>query len=447
MDAEVSLLGPAHLNQVVEWADRDEQGLAGTLRELAAEDDPVAGVARFAAAIEAAPLRGGAAGGGLMIASLLNFGLSPETLPIVHPARYRKLQRLLSDRRIEVRSAVETYGYCLAFAQEIDRLLRAAGVPVRDMTDVDSLITICVIEHELWAGSGDASGARRTAEPSAYLAVGALIRNPGRYLAEWVEFHRLVGVQRFFLYDNESNDDETRDILASYVDEGIAVVHDWPGSVTESYVGLDALLREAYMHCIRTHRDDARWIAILDTDEFLFSPTGRPLRELLVEFDRWPAVAVGWVVFGTSGHITPPPGLVIESYTQRLATDGTRRTDRRIKSIVDPVAVTGCKGPHHFAYAQGTAMDENGYPVFTDTTKSRSIERLRINHYYARSEQEVRAKHARRSTWLLVPGTDVETQVRQLSSPGARDEAILRYAPAVREALARRADGRVHTSA
>ena len=38
--------------------------------------------------------------------------------------------------------------------------------------------------------------------------------------AEWIEFHRLVGVERFFLYDNGSTDDH-REVLAPYVEEGI----------------------------------------------------------------------------------------------------------------------------------------------------------------------------------------------------------------------------------
>ena len=37
---------------------------------------------------------------------------------------------------------------------------------------------------------------------SAYLSVCAIYRDEAHYLAEWIEFHRLVGVERFFLYNN-----------------------------------------------------------------------------------------------------------------------------------------------------------------------------------------------------------------------------------------------------
>ena len=447
LGSEVSLIAPRHLKPLHDWAETDDQGLGRALRDFSEHDDPVDRIGRFEAAIAAGPLAGRFAAGGPIVAPLLNFGLSPETLPIAHPARYGKLRQLLGEGPIDSRSAAETYRDCLAFASAVDQLLRAAGVPVRDMIDVDSLIRICVVEQDLWAGNGIEPGSRRTTQPDTYLAIGALIRNPGRYLAEWLEFHRLVGVERFFLYDNESDDEETRETLASYADDGLVVVHDWPGSVSENYSDLVRHLRAAYMDCIRAHGQDARWIAFIDTDEFLFPPTGRPLPELLVEFERWPAVAAGWVLFGTSGHLTPPPGLVIESYTQRFARDGSRRMDRHIKSIVDPLAVTACLTSHVFSYAWGAAVDENGYPVLSDTTKARSIERIRINHYCARSEQEVRAKHRRRATHSLRrspaegwrPDDDLEEVVRRASAPGPRDEVILRYAPAVREALAERA--------
>ena len=104
-----------------------------------------------------------------------------------------------------------------------------------------------------------------------YLAACAIYRNEGPYLREWVEFHRLVGVEKFFLYDNSSSDDH-REQLAPYVADGCVEVRPWPdepGQIT------------AYAHCLETRRDQARWIAFIDLDEFLFSPTLAPLPEIL----------------------------------------------------------------------------------------------------------------------------------------------------------------------
>src|SRR5919201_1450975 len=60
-----------------------------------------------------------------------------------------------------------------------------------------------------------------------YLSLCALYKDHADYLREWIEFHRLVGVERFFLYDNESSDDHEA-VLAPYVERGIVEVHEWP---------------------------------------------------------------------------------------------------------------------------------------------------------------------------------------------------------------------------
>lgn len=52
------------------------------------------------------------------------------------------------------------------------------------------------------------------------IAIVAIAKNEGPYLREWIEYHRLVGIRKIYFYDNESEDD-TRAILAPYVDAGV----------------------------------------------------------------------------------------------------------------------------------------------------------------------------------------------------------------------------------
>ena len=48
------------------------------------------------------------------------------------------------------------------------------------------------------------------------LSVVAIMKNEGPYLREWIEYHKLVGVEKFYLYNNGSTDD-TVEILSPYV--------------------------------------------------------------------------------------------------------------------------------------------------------------------------------------------------------------------------------------
>ena len=134
--------------------------------------------------------------------------------------------------------------------------------------------------------------------PPIALAVCAIFRDEARYLAEWVSFHRIQGVERFYLYDNRSSDDWATE-LAPEIEAGIVEVQHWP--FVPGQLG-------AYKHCLEQHRDEARWIAFIDVDEFLFSPTGRPVPDVLRGFDTHSGVVVNWRMYGTSGHKDPPRG-------------------------------------------------------------------------------------------------------------------------------------------
>ena len=266
----------------------------------------------------------------------------------------------------------------------------------------------------------------------AYLSICAIYRNEARYLPEWIEFHRLFGVERFFLYNNRSTDDHM-EVLAPYIDEGIVVWHDFP-----MFPGQ----REAYEQCLGEHRHDARWIAYIDVDEFLFSPTGRLLSDVLSDFEAYPGAVVNMMHYGTSGHETPPPGLAVESYTRRLEFDRPR--NRTVKSIVDPERTLRIGlVAHYFIYADGErAVDENFEPSHGHETDGVSVDLLRINHYFTRSQQERREKLTRPGILhgKLVPNPEqAEERDRRLNAE--EDPILVPYGRAVRAALAAREAG------
>jgi hypothetical protein len=369
--------------------------------------------------------------GVVALGSLFNFAVTPEELPAINPRLFNLLEQTLGYEWTFRRSLADQYTHHLAFAADVAARLREARVEVRDMIDVQSLIQVAATQPDFWAGG------RASAKPQHYLSVCAIYRNEGPYLREWIEFHRLAGVEHFYLYDNVS-EDEHLEVLAPYVDDGIVTLRSWP--VFDPQV-------PAYNDCLRWHRHDSRWIAFIDIDEFLFSPAGQSLPEVLAGYEAWPGVAVAWTMFGTGGHRTRPPGLVIENY---LRTMETPDPVMNMKSVVDPRRVTAYASAHHAVYPYMSAVDENRFPVDGHTILAPSSERLRLNHYHCKSEEEFVAKferwravgsrpsasHRRFGEW----GDDVPTAaelelLRREEANGASDETILRFLPALREAL------------
>lgn len=60
-----------------------------------------------------------------------------------------------------------------------------------------------------------------------YLAFVAIFRNEAAYIPEWLEYHLLVGVDKFFLYDNDS-DDHPEGVLCPYIRDGLVNFTRWP---------------------------------------------------------------------------------------------------------------------------------------------------------------------------------------------------------------------------
>jgi hypothetical protein len=412
------------------WARFDPNSLWQALDRFVAEErSPLERFAAFAEETDKAPPEVRVSAEGVVaIGSLLNFALAPESLPILRRESFVRVEDALGSAPDPKASPVEQYENHLAFAGRVRQRFEEAGLAVRDMIDVQSLIFIAGHERQFWALDepeevrASYQRAHAAAETKPYLSICAIYRNEARNLAEWIEFHRLVGVERFFLYDNRSADDHA-EVLAPYVEDGTVVVHDWP-----LYPGQV----ESYNRCLEEHRCDSRWIAFLDVDEFMFSPGGLSVSQVLTDYEEFPGVGVNWVMFGTSGHKETPPGPVIESHVLR-----GREPWSFIKHIVDPARTVRCNTVHAFAYDFRTAVDENKVPITVKAgrTQFTSVSRLRINHYYLKSEAEGRAK-------LATPKPDgggertfeFDALDRELSEE--RDEEILRYAPRLHAALA-----------
>jgi hypothetical protein len=371
------------------------------------------------------------------VGSVCNFAVEPLSLPMMRPGVFGALGRMLGYPQPEAESLSDTYSAHLAFARRLRSRMEESGFPIRDMIDVQSLIFIAVRERGFWQGERlhvigappprgrrQAQDGQRRAASRPYLSICAGYRNEAPYLEEWIEFHRHVGVEHFFLYDAHSTDAH-EEVLAPYVEDGIVTTHGWEG--------ISHNQADTYNEFLRAHRDESRWVAFIDCDEFLFSPTGRALPEMLAEFEPWPAVGVNMIAFGRSGHVTKPDGLVIENYLIRSDT----ATNMFVKCIVDPSRVTRCRNAHEFLYESLLAVDENHYPIHGFFTKSVSSSRLRINHYVTKSDEEARAKLGRPPEWLDSRAWRASRQLED-RFPQERDEAITRYVPAVRAALAAR---------
>lgn len=243
--------------------------------------------------------------------------------------------------------------------------------------------------------------------PRFNLAACAIFREEAPFLAEWISFHRSVGFEHFYLYNNFSTDDyET--VLDPFIQEGLVTLVDWPRPVGQL---------SAYRDCIRKRWREALWIGFFDIDEFLFAPDGRDVPSVLSDYRDLPGVCAWQAFYGSSGHVERPEIPVVEAYTMRAGPDVTT-----VKTILNPRMVYKI-GVHQSKFLSGEGLDTHRRTIVPGMSPRLDI--LRINHYWSRSladlDQKVRRGDA--STSALRDRDRHFDFERKLNLE--RDEAIL----------------------
>ena len=253
------------------------------------------------------------------------------------------------------------------------------------------------------------------------IAIVLIVRNEARHIAEWAEFHRAAGVRHVYLYDNGCTDgtpDRARDVLGDAL-----TVMPWDQKLHDGRGGAEIHNQVlAYAHAVRNFGAGYRWLAFIDVDEFLVPVDARSLPEALSGLEGEAQVSLPWHMFGRNGHDAPPEGGVLRNYLRRA---DPRRADRALnwKVLVDPARVTAVRVHGFDVDGQGVSVNDAGLPADHDARQQRgfySRARVQLNHYYSRSDSELRAKLARGSNKTVEAATH-ERRVMRLVEEIERD--------------------------
>lgn len=145
------------------------------------------------------------------------------------------------------------------------------------------------------------------------------MKNEAKYLKEWIEFHRLVGVDHFYLYNN-GNIDSVQKVLNPYIRKGIVTLIDWSYfsyAIDDEKTCHWSLSTQipAYENAIKFRAIRAtKWLALLNTDEYLVPVDSYSMKDLLRQYDSYPAILLGSDVFdGSQVNLSLETHMLIES--------------------------------------------------------------------------------------------------------------------------------------
>lgn len=162
-----------------------------------------------------------------------------------------------------------------------------------------------------------------------------IFKDEAPFLREWIEYHLMLGVEHFYLYQNNSSDNYMQ-VIKPYMEKGLVTLIDWP-----EYPGQYS----AYLNWYRHYREETHWASFIDADEFLCPLRDTSLSDTLKQYEKYPVVLVYWKLFGTSGQMSHDyDRLVIEQYyccRPKLFSEGKIIYNTRFDAASDFISMHG----------------------------------------------------------------------------------------------------------
>ncbi|KAL2232114.1 glycosyltransferase family 92 protein RCOM_0530710-like [Sesamum indicum] len=243
------------------------------------------------------------------------------------------------------------------------------------------------------------------------LCASTMVYDVSKFLREWVLYHSRIGVEKFLLYDNGSDDDLGR-VVDELVKEDFDInTYSWRWPKTQE---------AGFSHSALYAKDVCTWMMYLDVDEFVYSPCWKnlsePSKSLLHPHLISPnssssssgQISISCYEFGPSDQRVHPVTGVTQGYNCR------RRYENRHKSIVLLDAIDGSllNVIHHFKLRAGYR------------TRKLSTKVMVVNHYKYQAWPEFKAKFRRRVSAYVLDWTKKLNPNSNDRTPGLGFEAV-----------------------
>ena len=247
-------------------------------------------------------------------------------------------------------------------------------------------------------------------------------------IAEWVAHHILLGFDKVIVYDHLSVEPIAQKLCTTFNGRLLVQRVDGVGNIKMS------LMARAVRTAVNEHAD---WLIYLDADEFLlFNSPFNGVKDFLAKFEAADSIGINWLMFGTSGYVKQPKGLLTENFVR-----SELFLNQHVKTFVRPEIVRTVAGPHHYTVmnlnrcfsAYGTKM-RNG-PFYPIPRAFFLRAPAYIAHYYTQSEEE----HRRRKGRALDDGSSNKTgllpEVHKAYNDALNGQLRFKYSDRIRNYL------------
>lgn len=206
------------------------------------------------------------------------------------------------------------------------------------------------------------------------ICLAAILRDEEPFLDEWLIYHKMIGIDHFFLYDDDP-DLPLQKLLqphAAYI-----TIIPWyymhqerPGRNRQT---------KAYLHAAAEYGGDFEWITFIDGDEFIVLRNHETINDFLAGFSEAASISLQWHVFGHNGFYNDPPGLVTSCLIKRK-----KMPSCNVKSITRPQAIKNIRNAHGCILKYSKTVDANN-KEYDEVLYDGISDVAHVNHYQCRS--------------------------------------------------------------
>jgi hypothetical protein len=256
------------------------------------------------------------------------------------------------------------------------------------------------------------------------LGLFVMAKNEGDYLEEWIKYHHSIGVDVFYVYDNESTDN-TYEVLKPYIDSGLVKYKKIKGKGRHL---------DCYNMTINNERKKCKYIGFIDADEFIYVEEGLDLKkEINKAFESKKdigGVVFNWMIFGSSHILQKDNRPVTQKFLYHSNQDFEE--NYHVKGIVNPRLIMDYRNTHFAIYRKGYfAYNLSGEKVIGPFNLNMSNLKIRINHYFTRSKDEFIAKRNRGLSDQ--PGIRSLEEFEKFDRNEIYDDSMLRFSEIVKK--------------
>jgi hypothetical protein len=253
------------------------------------------------------------------------------------------------------------------------------------------------------------------------LAVACMFKDSVFYLKEFLAFHKAVGVEHFYLCDNNSTDDYMS-ILAPYIARGEVTLSKTSGVAPRLWEFERDVHMPFFNRIINETRTSVEWLACLDSDEFMVPEKHNNILEILKQYPDHASVQIRWQMYGTSnvGQVADNE-LLIEQLVYKLPTDA--ELNQSYKTICRPLCSWFNDSPHRIECTPGWKKE------------TLAVDQLRLNHYTMGDEHYFKTVKLPFYLKVCGPSKGLTDRLETNAFNDVKDDVIYRFLPQVRQIL------------